>query len=521
MYPPYVYNVANPGSFVPMSGIDMSYNTQFSGLIDDVRLWNTALPENRVTAYQPTYNDLKDFHIYNNTTNLVANWRMDERFMNQVVKDNSANHYDAYLGSSMLPDESDPQSDVSCVSYETQVATLFDGNKKFLQVPSNSNLNIGTGEFFFEAWLDAENINREQVIMSNRDATGSNGFIWGIDAAGSQYFQFGSSNRIYTDPLSTSHRYYAFNLDTTILDYDQNLFYLFNNPIADVRSGFCRHVGIERVIDNSVPGQITVYMRFYLDNMRTEIYDLSQFNFIYGDITQNASNFWVGYDAASFSSGTHLLSFEGRMDDIRAFNISDYTRWVNSGSNSGLVENEGYFLSRSKRIMDHYSAGSNLFDLNFEDFKKDFWPNFNGTKGNQDMENRSFKSNNALPQFAFLGNSNIFENFYDPYFISSCSDVSSTVPEMKKPNVEKKRKEYFRSKTNTLITVYPNPFTDVVKIKCPYTVSKVTVTDVMSRTVQTEQNKNEINTSKLTPGIYFLTIETINGQKNTVRIIKL
>jgi hypothetical protein len=305
------------------------------------------------------------------------------------------------------------------------------------------------------------------------------------------------------------------------LDYDQNLFYLFNNPIADVRSGFCRHVGIERVIDNSVPGQITVYMRFYLDNMRTEIYDLSQFNFIYGDITQNASNFWVGYDAASFSSGTHLLSFEGRMDDIRAFNISDYTRWVNSGSNSGLVENEGYFLSRSKRIMDHYSAGSNLFDLNFEDFKKDFWPNFNGTKGNQDMENRSFKSNNALPQFAFLGNSNIFENFYDPYFISSCSDVSSTVPEMKKPNVEKKRKEYFRSKTNTLITVYPNPFTDVVKIKCPYTVSKVTVTDVMSRTVQTEQNKNEINTSKLTPGIYFLTIETINGQKNTVRIIKL
>ncbi|MBX7205782.1 MAG: T9SS type A sorting domain-containing protein [Bacteroidia bacterium] len=508
---------------------ELEHNTYFKGLIDDVRLWDHPLESNRITTipYLNAYADKQDVMLWHGTSGLISNWRFDERFYNQTVQDNSDNHYDGYLGSTMFYDQFDPLGVVSCYAYATQVSSYHDGDKKFLSLSANNQLNLGTGEFFMEAWLNPDDLwLSEEVILSNRDASGSNGCIWGIDANGYMFFQFGNSgtNRINTDPNNSS------NIGMQFFRYDGNGY---NQPVsfADISTliklNDCRHAGIERVIDN-ITGQ--TYMRFYLDDMRSSDYLLSNPNFSYinSNITPSgAGNFIYGWDATSQSTNTPSLSFSGMIDDARIFNISDLSRYyyyqgIYTPQYTGYVENEGYFMRREKRIMDHVNGGSSIVDFDFEDYKKDYWPNVNGTLGNQIMQNRAWYAASQRPASAILGYNQNFENDFDPYMVPSCSDVPSSIPEILEPDKTNGHKPF--SKKNILfpdLSAYPNPFVNHIFINANQPIKEVSVCNILGELIYKDlSGRTDIETGTWHEGAYFITITTLSGMKITLLMIK-
>lgn len=73
-------------------------------------------------------------------------------------------------------------------------------------------------------------------------------------------------------------------------------------------------------------------------------------------------------------------------------------------------------------------------------------------------------------------------------------------------------------------TIYPNPFNNVIRISSNSIINKATVTDVwgksISITTNAEKNIKDINLESLSNGMYFLTLEGINNQKKTIKLIK-
>lgn len=73
-------------------------------------------------------------------------------------------------------------------------------------------------------------------------------------------------------------------------------------------------------------------------------------------------------------------------------------------------------------------------------------------------------------------------------------------------------------------SIYPNPFNDVVNIQSKSPVKKVSVVDILGKTVMAKANAaasiNEINLESLSKGLYFLTLEGNDNQKKIIKMIK-
>lgn len=74
------------------------------------------------------------------------------------------------------------------------------------------------------------------------------------------------------------------------------------------------------------------------------------------------------------------------------------------------------------------------------------------------------------------------------------------------------------------ISIYPNPFNDVVNIQSNNLVKKISVVDILGKTVMTRTNGTEgleeVNLGALPKGFYFLTLEGNANQKKIVKLIK-
>ena len=72
--------------------------------------------------------------------------------------------------------------------------------------------------------------------------------------------------------------------------------------------------------------------------------------------------------------------------------------------------------------------------------------------------------------------------------------------------------------------IFPNPFSAVVNIKSNRPVIKLSVVDILGKTVMTKVNGTdsikEINLETLSKGLYFLTLEDDASQRKIIKIIK-
>ena len=73
-------------------------------------------------------------------------------------------------------------------------------------------------------------------------------------------------------------------------------------------------------------------------------------------------------------------------------------------------------------------------------------------------------------------------------------------------------------KTN--ISVYPNPFTDVLKISDVKGVKSVSVNDISGREVKTLAPAAELNLSNLKAGLYIVNLKMEDGSVKTFKAIK-
>lgn len=73
-------------------------------------------------------------------------------------------------------------------------------------------------------------------------------------------------------------------------------------------------------------------------------------------------------------------------------------------------------------------------------------------------------------------------------------------------------------KTN--VSVYPNPFHDVLKISEVKGVKSVSITDVAGRLVKTMKPAAELNVSELKSGLYMVTLNMEDGSSKTIKAIK-
>lgn len=71
----------------------------------------------------------------------------------------------------------------------------------------------------------------------------------------------------------------------------------------------------------------------------------------------------------------------------------------------------------------------------------------------------------------------------------------------------------------TLVTVFPNPFTDEITITSD-AMQSFKMFDVTGKHIAMTSNANRINTAALAAGIYFLRIETTSGNLETFKLIK-
>lgn len=74
------------------------------------------------------------------------------------------------------------------------------------------------------------------------------------------------------------------------------------------------------------------------------------------------------------------------------------------------------------------------------------------------------------------------------------------------------------------VSVYPNPFNDVLQITSKVPVTKAIVVDVLGKTMTRITNTSEgiqhINLETLSAGLYFLTLEGNDGQQKTIKLLK-
>lgn len=72
----------------------------------------------------------------------------------------------------------------------------------------------------------------------------------------------------------------------------------------------------------------------------------------------------------------------------------------------------------------------------------------------------------------------------------------------------------------TQFSVFPNPTTNVLNIKSKSQVSKLEIYNNLGQQIMMLQNAKEVNISRLNAGIYFMKVQDVNGNQNTIKIIK-
>jgi len=181
------------------------------------------------------------------------------------------------------------------VSGQVDQAFSFDGIDDYVEIPDDSSLNLGTGDFTLEAWINADQ-NQESFpsILSNRGDDEFNGFLFGLSlwdqaVEGSLFIQIEGTNYI---PCST-----------------------------DLRGTGWHHVAVTRT-----GSSITFYIDGSQDGTASSSKDLD-----------SAGDMWIGWDEAKPST----TPFNGLIDEVAVYDRALHVSEISNHYNAGL-DNRGY-----------------------------------------------------------------------------------------------------------------------------------------------------------------------------------
>jgi len=143
------------------------------GVIDDVRVYNRALPADEVkrlyglgatTKIAKTIDSNPDIN-----EGLAAHWTFDGAEVYSVVTDHSTNTNNGYLAATMA-------TNTAIVPGKIGQALRFDGSDDFVEIPHHASLDYEDTDFSLAAWVKFDSLSGEQYILYKDDTGGS---AWG------------------------------------------------------------------------------------------------------------------------------------------------------------------------------------------------------------------------------------------------------------------------------------------------------------------------------------------------------
>jgi len=300
----------------------------WSGLINDVRLYDRALSSTEVASLYSGNGDIQAYNTSNYTGKdllrkfnagitvgtlateeigaaPVAYWKFDEG-QGPTVQDSSTNNHDGTLGANSSASSDDPTwiTEDQCVSGK---CLRFDGGD-FVNV--GQNINLSSGKISAGVWIRPQSVNANQVFIGQEQSTGP--FGWSLRIDGNQQLSFvvNNSNWARTTQLPELNKwsYVSGTFDGSVIKL-----YLNGNEVATTNySGSVYQPDLDVMIGNT-PG----FNRFYngaLDEPRLYSYarsaaqvkeDFNQGAALLGSQNQTfLSNGLVGYwkmDEASWN----------------------------------------------------------------------------------------------------------------------------------------------------------------------------------------------------------------------------
>ncbi len=137
----------------PDSGCSGSLTQFLNGQLDDFRVYDYALSDGEVQALY-----LGDSG--NASSDLIAHWTFDGKYMTPGVQDASGNNLHGTLSGF---------SATTTVIGRIGQALDFDGTNNYVSVPDTTALDFGTGNITMSAWFKAPNENQYRTIVVKRN----------------------------------------------------------------------------------------------------------------------------------------------------------------------------------------------------------------------------------------------------------------------------------------------------------------------------------------------------------------
>ncbi|MDQ0784276.1 GEVED domain-containing protein [Chryseobacterium sp. W4I1] len=163
---------------------------------------------------------------------------------------------------------------------------------------------------------------------------------------------------------------------------------------------------------------------------------------------------------------------------------------------------------------------------NFTDAGESYFvtSDFAGSTGNTVVVNKNI----AVPATASLGNTRMRIKYHFNSSTTSvrtelsdpCSDLSQGQAEDYTITVQDVLGTSDVNSKKTDLSVYPNPFKDIVKLSDIKDVKSIIVSDVSGRQVKTLKANTELDLSDLNAGLYLITLQMEDGTVRTVKAIK-
>jgi hypothetical protein len=225
------------------------------------------------------------------------------------------------------------------IAYSSSAQTVragldFDGVNDIVVIPHNASLNLGTGAFTIEAWIQADPSQEyNPMILFKKDTIiGSTGMAFGLTDKGR---------------LAIATEVGAFNSGG------------FGSSAVDLRDGVCHHVVYTRDLSGA-----SDTLRAYIDGVlqKRSVKGLSSADLSY------ATNLHIGWSDGGFAKGDY--PFNGMIKEVRMWNITRSEAEINAtmdkflkGTEAGLIgywrlnENTGQEVKDYSKNKNHGTLG--------------------------------------------------------------------------------------------------------------------------------------------------------------------
>jgi large repetitive protein len=280
---------------------DPNLRKQFKGKMDEIRVWNDVRTEAEIKANMY-------IELVGNEANLAVYYKMSNGSGTSLNDDKASGTYDLTISGASWK--------ASGAFAGSRQALDFDGTNDYISIPHHASLNMGTGNFTYEYWVNTSNSGVRYDIISKENENTQNDLSILINESNQAVF--------YTKGTTIEHSV---------------------SSTKTIPSGVWAHIAGVR--DGNV---LKVYINGVLDNTST-------------GTAQDITNTNVLILSANFNTSTNGGNtgfFNGQLDEVRIWNTARSESQIRENMMRTLVGNESGLVAYYR--FDHYD-GTILYDI--------------------------------------------------------------------------------------------------------------------------------------------------------------